>query len=95
MYTRLPTAQELGESGLLPADYVETIEVWPENWPLVELFDLLDTQWHHGMNGPTGLRYDVVTEMLDRKGYTGDAWWAALNDIRAMERAALAAQRAT
>lgn len=35
----------------------EEFEVWEENWPIVEMFLRMQTQWRIGMNGPTGLDY--------------------------------------
>lgn len=54
---------------------------------------MLDTQWQVGMSGATGLRYESLYELLDRKGHAGDEWWQMFDDIRLMEREALNAMR--
>lgn len=56
---------------------------------IFRVFSDLSTQWVWGMNGPVGMNYLVVFALLDRLGYEGDDWHAALDDIRRMERAAL------
>lgn len=71
-----------------------SIEVWPENWPALDLFMQLNTQWHVGMNGATGLRYEALYPLLDRHGYTGDGWDDMFADIRTLERVALATMNA-
>ena len=94
LYTRLPTEKELAGTGYTPADYQEEVEVWPENWPAVDLFCAMRGQWREGLSGPRGLDYGVLFQLLDRKGYTGDAWWAMFDDIVVMQSAALDAMRA-
>lgn len=49
----------------------------------------MGTQWRIAMNGPTGLQYEPLFHLLDRKGYPADEWWQALDDIRVLERSAL------
>ncbi len=78
---------------MAPDDYAEEAEVWPENWPTFNLFSLMQRQWETDMGNYTGLRYTVLFELMDRKGLSGDAWWETLDDIRAMESAALKAMR--
>lgn len=53
----------------------------------------LRTQWRVGFNGATGLDYEVLFALLDRRGYAGDEWERMFEDIRLMEREALAAMR--
>lgn len=89
-YTRIPGEEELTGTGFTPADYVEEIEVWPDAWPTFELFAQLDTQWSSGVNGRTGLSYPVLFGLMDRRGLAGDDWQETFDDIRAMERTALA-----
>lgn len=93
MYTRPPTEQELANTGLTPADYDEEVQVWPENWPVQRLFSLMSSQWDRDINGRAGLKYQVLFELLDRKGLTGDEFWETFDDIRAMEAAAMDAMR--
>lgn len=54
---------------------------------------MLDTQWQTGLNGPTGLRYETLFELLDRKGYAGEDWWRLFDDIRQLEAEALKTMR--
>lgn len=79
----------MASSGFSPADYEETVDVWPENWPACALFIDLSTQWRTGMAGATGLDYAVLFDLLDRRGYTGAAWEEMFADIRVLEEAAL------
>ncbi len=64
------------------------VEVWPENWPSLELFMQLGTQWRVGPAGVTGLDYAAAYPLLDR-AHCGDEWDAAFTDLRVMEAAAL------
>lgn len=66
------------------------VEVWPENWPAVQLFAAVQTQWRvHGFTGrPLGLDYPAVEaamRMLRIKDRP-----ATFERIRIMEAAALA-----
>lgn len=78
---------------MFEADDFGEVEVWPENWPAVQIFSWLGTQWRTGMSGPTGLHYEPLFQMLDKKGYQGDAWWRMFHDVQILEREALAAMK--
>jgi hypothetical protein len=92
LYARPPTESELRASGLTIEDYQEQVDIWPENWPSFQLFRQLDTQWRISMNGAqTGLVYEAVFGLLDRKKYEDDEWWQKFADIQVMESAALKA----
>lgn len=69
------------------------VEVWPDNWPVIELVSLCGTQWRVGNAGPTGLIYESLFALMDRKGLTGDAWWQMFDDVRVVENEALEALR--
>lgn len=90
-YRPRPSAEELAGSGFEPADYDETAEIWPENWPAWHLFAELDTQWHRaGMEGrKTGLQYPVLWARMDRMNLTPTAWEQLYDDVRELEAAAL------
>lgn len=90
-YTRPPTEEELKGTGLVPADFDEEAEIWPENWEAWSIFRILDTQWNFGINGRTGLRYEVLFDLLDRRGYAGQEWEDMVADVRVLEDAALTA----
>ena len=91
LYTRLPTEQEAASAGFAVADYEEEAEVWPENWLAFSIFDQMGTQWKAGFNGLTGLDYQTLFILMDRRGLSGDEWWEVFADIREMEAAALKA----
>lgn len=76
-------------TGFTQADYEETAEVWPENWPAFSLFSMMETQWDTVMGGRTGMKYPVLFDLMDRNGLTGDDWWEMFADIQHMEAAAL------
>ena len=69
------------------------VEVWPENWPIVQMFCRLATQWQVGMGGAVGLRYEAVYPLLDRQYANADDWQQAFSDLQELERAALDAMR--
>jgi hypothetical protein len=57
--------------------------------PAINLFSQLSTQWRTGMNGPTGLDYNVLFVCLDRlKLPDQDREWL-FDDIRVIEAEAL------
>lgn len=43
----------------------KVFEVWPENWPAVELFMRCQTQWRTGPAGLLGLDYGAVLAMAN------------------------------
>ena len=49
----------------------------------------MSTQWRVGMGGPTGLDYNVLLRLMDRLHLSDEDHEAMLDDVRAMERAAL------
>jgi hypothetical protein len=69
----------------------EAFEVWPENWPVVDLFLALGSQWRFaGMESQrVGIDYGAVPATMDLLGVPASKrqlWFAW---IRQMERAAL------
>lgn len=90
LYWRRPTAAAAGELGLKPDDFPEPkVDVWPENWPHIQLFQRVSTQWRVGPGGPIGLDYAVIYHELDRNGVVGDDYTDAMASIRVIEAAAL------
>jgi len=69
----------------------QEVEVWPENQPAFHLFCDMQTQWRVGMNGYTGLDYGVLFRFLDRMKLSDQEYDWLLDDVRHMEREALAA----
>lgn len=58
-----PVAETERRLGLQPGDLADMQEmpVWPENWPAVELFAALQTQWTVAPSGRlVGLRYESL-----------------------------------
>lgn len=67
-----------------------TLNVWPENWPAVQLFARVITQWHSGPIGlPTGLDYSAVEATMRMTGVKKSERATMLEDLRVMEAAAL------
>jgi hypothetical protein len=74
-----------------PQDDAEICEVWEENWPVVELFMGLGTQWAvlagFGASMHMGLPSTAIEAELRMRRVKNRA--QVLDDLRAMERAAL------
>lgn len=62
--------------------------MWEENWPALEMFMRVQTQWRVGMNGLTGLDYGAVAWLL--KLYEVEDQRSLLEDLQVMEGAVLA-----
>ena len=73
----------------------QDVEIWPENWKAFDLFASVSTQWSAGMGGPTGLRYEALFPLLDRKAHSPEEWDELFEDIRLMEREALSVMQET
>lgn len=83
-------------SGYLPEDFGDEFEVWPENHTAFMLFQRMENQWNWvggGMGGAAriGLNLLVLPVFTARMGLTDEEYNDLLDDIQAMERAALAA----
>jgi hypothetical protein len=63
------------------------VDVYPENWTAVRVFDALSTQWRVSMAGPTGLDYAALPVVFELLGIDDRA--AVFDDLRILERAAL------
>lgn len=66
----------------------DDFEVWPENWPALEMFLRCQTQWRMGMNGVVGLDYGAVAWVL-RLYEAEDQHRALLEDLQVMEAAVI------
>ena len=91
LYARLPSDSELNGTGLSAEDYIEEVELWTENWPVISLFRKMATQWRIGMNGPTGLDYQTLFLLIDRQDLSKEEAEQMFDDIRTCEAAALEA----
>jgi hypothetical protein len=92
LYWSSPTAEELAETTpwYKPTDFVDpVVEVWPENWDVIQLFVQYSTQWRMGFNGPAGLDFNVFHHAMDRRGVAGDQYDQFVFDLRTIEQAAL------
>lgn len=94
MYRSPPSEYELAGLGLLPSD-IAAVEVFEDNYPAWELFCYMGTQWMVGMAGATGLKYEVAHHKLDRArpALDPDEYESRMDDLRVMEREALAVLR--
>lgn len=63
--------------------------MWEENWPVVEMFLRVQTQWRTTMSGVLGLDYGAVAWLL--KLYEVEDPRALLEDLQIMEAAAMMA----
>jgi len=78
--------------GVIFVDKVETpdeFEVFEENWPVLELFLRVQTQWRTSMNGLLGLDYTAVAWVLKLTAEEANHR-ALLEDLQIMEGAVLA-----
>lgn len=64
-------------------------EVWPDNWPVLLVFDDLMSQWNVGMNGVIGLRYEALPLVLELHGIKRKRQLEMFDGLRVMERAAI------
>lgn len=64
-------------------------EVWEENWPAVEMFLRVQTQWRTTMNGILGLDYGALAWLF--KMYAVEDPRSLLEDLQVMEAAAMVA----
>lgn len=90
--------EEMARSGL-PRKLVEKmegfrpVEIWPDQVPVVNLFSSVLTQWRMGPSGPVGLDYAGVEAVMRMRMVPAKERGQMLDDLRIMERAALAAIR--
>jgi len=71
----------------LPAAPDEDFCVWLENWPTVEMFLRVQTQWRTSMGGVIGLDYAAVAWVLKLYGIEDQR--SLLEDLQVMEAAAM------
>jgi hypothetical protein len=71
----------------MPEQPSEDFEVWEENWPVVEMFLRVQTQWRTTMNGVLGLDYGAVAWLFMM--YEVNDQRALLEDLQVMEAAAM------
>lgn len=74
--------------GLLPSDFpLVIVEVWPDCWDAILVFDAMTTQWRTGFNGLVGLDYTALPVVHESLGIprTPDLF----ADVRTMEMAVI------
>ncbi len=71
----------------LPEQPSADFEVWEENWPVVEMFLRVQTQWRTTMNGVLGLDYGALAWLFMM--YEVEDQRALLEDLQVMEAAAM------
>ena len=90
MYALTKSSGELAAFGLTPDDFAtDEYNLWPENYQSYQVFAACSTQWRVGMNGPTGIDYNVLTELWRRLKVPISSRDDVFQDIRIMETAAL------
>lgn len=68
---------------------VEEILIWDINLPVFNVFSALMTQWRIGMNGATGLDYNVIPVVGKMMGYKKKQINEMFHDLQIMENEAL------
>ncbi len=63
------------------------MEAWPENWPVLRLFDAMRTQWRVGFSGAYGMDYNTLHVVMDMLSIDDRQW--AFEGLRVMEDEAL------
>lgn len=81
--------------GYSPEDFGDEFEVWPENHTVFLLFQRMENQWNWiaGMGGAAriGLNLPVVPVLTARMRLSDEEYGDLLDDLQAMESAALKA----
>jgi len=72
---------------VIPEQPREDFEVWEENWPVVEMFLRVQTQWRTTMSGVLGLDYGALAWLFMM--YEVEDQRALLEDLQVMEAAAM------
>jgi len=70
-------------------DNEPNVEVWDENWDVLQLYDLYSTQWRMSANGPIALDYTIFFHELDRKGLAEKQYDDFVAKLRIIEPVAL------
>ena len=90
LYWKPPDAEECAPLGFTVEDFPPpSVDLWPENWPAIQLFTRLSTQWRVGPGGPVGLDYVVLFHEMDRLGIECETYDDMLAQIRVIETTAL------
>ena len=91
LYASSPRVEHLAAFGLTAADLVEDdVQVWPDVWAALRVFEALGTQWRLSPGGPSGLDYTALPVVASMLGIGRRALGALFPDLRLMETEALA-----
>jgi hypothetical protein len=90
LYWQPPDPTELAAIGLTPEDFPPPeFTLWASNWPAIQFYTRISTQWRVGASGAAGLDYNVVFHELDRKGLKSEDYEELMAQIRVIEETAL------
>lgn len=88
--------------GLTAADYTndespdaDTVYVWPDNVPAVNVFVAMGTQWRVSHGGAYGLDYSALPTVMRLQLVPRSDWPEVFDSVRTMEDAALEEMRKT
>ena len=65
------------------------MEVWPDAWQAIRVFEALSTQWRLGPGGPSGLDYTSIPAAAEMLGIKRIWLEEIFPDLRVMESEAL------
>lgn len=63
--------------------------MWPENEQAINLFSSISTQWRTGMNGVSGLDYNVLLTLMGLMNLSYEQHCQLFADVRVVESEAL------
>lgn len=69
------------------------VEVWPDNWTTVQVFDAMGTQWNVGPSGVVGLKYESIPIVRDSFDIPNEDWPEIFHGLRVMEGAVVEMSR--
>ena len=67
----------------------QPFEIWPDNWKIFELWQLVGDQWIMGSSGPVALNLIPILHVIGTMGLDKEDQDQALQDIKAMADEAL------
>ena len=73
----------------MAGDEPQDTECWPDNWPALQVFSALGTQWSVAYGGYVGLRYEALQPVFDACGIKKKARAELFHALRIMENEAL------
>ena len=92
LYYRIPSAAELENTSYTQQDFIDNepqVDVWEENWDVIELYRQYSSQWRMAMNGPVALDFTVFHHELDRKRVPDELYDVYVWKLKTIEQSAL------